>query len=157
MDLLRSFKDKARLARQLSPSDWLALTEAWWWLFYLHLALRWMSYERIAFSVRPISKNISELSDDLFIAQRLQRLVGIASRLYLIPMTCLVRSLTLQKMLNSRNISAQVRIGAQKIQGALYAHAWVEVNGNPIGEADDIAQKFNILESAVEIDCHQFN
>ena len=59
-------------------------------------------------------------------------------------------------MLSNQNIPAQVKIGVQKIEGAMYAHAWVEVNGEPIGEAADIAQKFNVLESSSNFGNRQF-
>jgi hypothetical protein len=153
---LKSFKDNVLLARQFSISDWLALVEAWWLLYFFYLALRWMSYERLLSSTRPMLENSPEPSPMLIFAHQLQRLVGFAARLHLIPMTCLIKSLSLQKMLSKRNIPAQIKIGAQKIQGTIYAHAWVEVNRKPIGEADDIAQKFNVLESAVELNSRQF-
>jgi hypothetical protein len=156
MASLKSFKDKVLLAKQFSLSDWLALVEAWWLLFFFYLALHRISYERLLNSTHPILENPPEPSPVLFFAHQIKRLVGFAARLHLIPVTCLVKSLTLQKMLSKRNIPAQIRIGTKKIQDAIYAHAWVEVNGKPIGEADDIAQKFNVLESAVELYSRQF-
>jgi hypothetical protein len=51
-------------------------------------------------------------------------------------------------MLGARNIPAQIRIGAQKSPGMLRAHAWVEVNQQPVGEADDITARFNILRQS---------
>jgi hypothetical protein len=156
MVLWKSFKHKAHLARQLSLSDWLVVVEAYWLLLLFYLALCWMSYERLMILPLPTSKKIPNSSHALIFAQQMQRLVGFASRLHLIPMTCLVKSLALQKILCERNIPAQVRIGARKIQAAIYAHAWVEVNGKPIGEADDIAQKFSVLESAAKPGNRQF-
>ena len=156
MVLLKSFKDKVLLARGLSLSDWLALVEAWRLLFFFQLVLYWISFERLMISIRPMPEIISDSSHTLIFTIKLHRLIGCASRLHLIPMTCLVKSLVLQKMLSERNVPAQVKIGAQKIQGTIYAHAWVEVNGKPIGEADDIAQKFNVLGSAVELNNRQF-
>lgn len=148
MDLLKSFKDKTLLARQLSLLDWLILAEAWWLLLFFYLAIRRMSFERLLNPSLPISEKAPNSSHALIIAQRLQRLIGFASRLHPMPMTCLVKSLTLQKMLSGQNISAQVKIGAQKIQAVMAAHAWVEIDGKPIGEADDVSQKFHVLESA---------
>lgn len=145
--MLKSFKDKAHLARQLSLLDWLTLAEAWWLLFFFYLAIRKISFERLLNQSLPISEKKTNPYHALIIAQRFQRLVGFASRLHLMPMTCLIKSLTLQKILSRQNISAQVKIGAQKIQAVIVAHAWVEVDGKPIGEADDVSQKFHVLES----------
>jgi hypothetical protein len=145
---LKSLKDKVFLVRQFSPADWLALAEAWWRLFFFYLALRWMSYKRLMISISPTAEKNPDLSHALILAQQLHRLVEFSSRLHFVPMTCLVKSLVLQKMLNDQNISSQVKIGAQKIQDTMYAHAWVEVNGKPIGESDDIAEKFHVFEPA---------
>jgi hypothetical protein len=150
MDLLKSFKDKALLARQLSLSDWLVLAEAWWFLLFFHLALRWMSYERLTIPARPTSEKSSDSLHILIFAQQLQRLVGFASRLHLIPMTCLVKSLTLQKMLYKRNIPAQVCIGVNKAPAEIHAHAWVEVKGEAVGELEDISKRFQVLNRSSE-------
>jgi hypothetical protein len=143
MDLLKSLKDKTRLARQFSLSDWLALAEAWWMLFFFYLALRWVSYERMIITV---SETTSDISDALPLAHQLQKLVGYASYLHFIPTTCLIKSLTLQKMLSRRSLPAQLRIGMNKTLAEVHAHAWVEVNGVAIGEAEDVAESFNILK-----------
>jgi hypothetical protein len=151
MDLLKLLKKKAYLARQFSLSDWLSLVEAWWMLFYFHLALRWVSYELIIAPILLPPEITRDVSIALSVAQMLQRLVGYASRLHLIPMTCLIKSITLQKMLNRRNIPAQVCIGVNKTLAEIHAHAWVEVNGVAIGEAEDVAENFKVLKSVGRI------
>ena len=45
--------------------------------------------------------------------------------------TCLVRSLALTRLLRSRGIAAELRIGVKTADG-FHAHAWVEVAGVPI-------------------------
>ncbi|MDD2921325.1 MAG: lasso peptide biosynthesis B2 protein [Anaerolineales bacterium] len=142
-------KRKAQLARGFSLSDWSALIEAWLRLLYYRLALLAVNYQRLKESTRRIENQSSELS--LPRARKIERLVGYAARLHLIPMTCLDKSLALQSMLSRRKIAAQIKIGAQKIEGTLYAHAWVEVNGKPIGEAEDVSKRFSALESVAEI------
>jgi hypothetical protein len=156
MALLGLLKHKVELAQGFAWSDWMTLIEAWLRLFFFHLALLMMSYDRLIESTRQRDHEPEDLSHALMLAQHIQKLVGYAARLHLIPMTCLVKSLVLQKMLNKQNIPAQVKIGAQKIESAIYAHAWVEVIGIPIGEAADIAQKFNVLESSRKIGNRQF-
>ena len=49
---------------------------------------------------------------------------------------CLVRSLAMQRMLRRRGIdSSELRIGVRMEEGALAAHAWVEVGGAVIGDS----------------------
>jgi hypothetical protein len=76
--------------------------------------------------------------------------------LHLAPIACLDKSLALQRMLSRRKISSQIKIGVQKIQNETYAHAWVEVDGLPIGEVEDVARKFKVLESIQVLDYRQF-
>lgn len=151
--MLKQLTDKAI---RLTLLDWLALMEAWWMLLFFHLGLLWMSYERLIISTHAKSETNPDATNALVIAQNVQRLVGFASRLHPIRMTCLVRSLALKKMLSKRNIHAHIKIGAQKIQNTMYAHAWVEVIGRPIGEADDVAQKFSVFESVAKINTRHF-
>lgn len=151
--MLKRLTDKAT---QLTLLDWLTLMEAWWMLLLFHLALFLMSYERLIISTHAKSETNPYSTNALIIAQNVQRLVGLASRLHFIQMTCLVKSLTLKKMLSKRNISVQIKIGAQKIQNIMYAHAWVEVNSRPIGEADDVAKKFSVFESVAKINIRHF-
>jgi len=147
MALLKSFKDKARLARQISFLDWLILIEAWGMLLFFHLALRCVSYETLKTSSRRMSSEISEPVRALLSAQKYQHLIGRASRLHLLPMTCLARSLALCWMLNRRGIPAEIRIGVKKSWDRILAHAWIEVLGEPIGEAEDIPDRFIALET----------
>ncbi len=154
--MLKSFRSKAMLVRQLSLTDWLALFEAWRLLFFYYLALYMLSYDRLMILTGLGSDRIPDLKRDLKFAQELRRLIQIASRLHFLPMTCLAKSLVLQKMLSKRNIPSLVRIGVQKVQGAMFAHAWVEVDGEPVNEMDDVRQKYMILAPAVNINIGQF-
>jgi hypothetical protein len=45
--------------------------------------------------------------------------------------TCLARSLALTRMLRSRGVAAEMKIGVKTADG-FHAHAWVEVAGVPI-------------------------
>jgi len=58
------------------------------------------------------------------------------------PVTCLTRSLLLRWLLRRRGIASKLRIGVQLTEGRLDAHAWVEVEGIPINDAPDVAQRF---------------
>jgi len=138
---------KVRLAQRLSPSDWLILIRAWWMLLLFHLALGWVSYDRLKLSTRPRSGENNDATADVLLAQRYQRMIAWASRLHVLPMTCLVKSLTLHWMLDRRNIPAQLCIGVMKSLDGIQAHAWVEVMGETLGEWEDVSTRFTMLKS----------
>src|SRR5262245_52799175 len=68
--------------------------------------------------------------------QRVCRMVLAAGRHSFMRGTCLERSLTLWWMLARRGITSQLRIGTRKSEGKFEAHAWVERNGEVIGEPE---------------------
>jgi len=168
--LLKSLKHKARIAGQLSLLDWLAVLESWWVLLFFYFSLRWSSFERLSRSTPSyydeISLSHASQWDSL---QRLAYLVSLASRLHFLPMTCLVRALTLRWILGRRGIQSRLCIGANKRSttsevvlgtvpvlfggpvdkslNGIHAHAWVEVQGQVIGEPENIAGKFQLLAS----------
>ena len=62
-------------------------------------------------------------------------------------MTCLPKSLTLHRMLKRRGVDSQIKIGANKTPLGISAHAWVEVDGQAIGESETILATFNVLDA----------
>ena len=82
-------------------------------------------------------------------AENLAHLVYLASRLHLLPMTCLHRSLTLYRILRKRGIPSLVKIGTQKTETGINIHAWVEVEGHAIGEPGNVNEHFTVLKSFV--------
>lgn len=81
-------------------------------------------------------RDVPALSDAAAIEQteQLCRMVRAAARYSPLSFTCLERSLVLRRLLASRRISAQLRIGTRKNGDKFEAHAWVERNGAAIGE-----------------------
>lgn len=77
------------------------------------------------------SDNASEMSA---IAQRIARLVAIASRHGPYRATCLRQSLALWWLLRRRGMGVELRIGVRKDGPELRAHAWVEHEGRPLGQ-----------------------
>ena len=69
-------------------------------------------------------------------------LVNIAGSHVPWPSTCLTRSLLLGWLLRRRGVSSELRIGVRLDEGRLEAHAWVEYEGRPINDADDVAARF---------------
>jgi hypothetical protein len=149
MDWWKSIRRKIRAAGQLSLRDWLVLVGAWWALLCFNLALRRVPLERLETFTRPISGKKTHHTNTLAWAWHQERLIRSAAGLHLLPMTCLPRALSLRWMLGRRGIPAQLRIGVQKNSMGMSAHAWVEVEGEGIGEPGDIAGKFKPLEGAL--------
>jgi len=55
---------------------------------------------------------------------------------------CLKQSLTLWWLLRLEGIESELRIGVQKSPVGVEAHAWVECDGVPLNERDDVALRF---------------
>jgi Transglutaminase-like superfamily len=55
---------------------------------------------------------------------------------------CLVRSLTLWKLLDGHGIPTKLRIGARREADVLKAHAWIEWQGKPINDGDDVVDRY---------------
>jgi len=123
--------------RNLSLKDWLTLPEAW---LQVHAAY----FANSARLSKALACAEDSATQDSFAREEAQRLYGLiesAARWTLLPLHCLPRTLALQAMLRRRNISARVRVGAEKSSNQFYAHAWLELNGEAIG-----APAFHLLE-----------
>ena len=142
--MLKSLKHKLRLANQLSRSDWLIFFEAWRSLLGFWLALRLKSFDAL-FKARSLPSKKKPTLPNLI--PRLHQLIGWASHLHILPMTCLPKSLTLHRMLTRRGIDSQIKIGANKTSLGISAHAWVEVDGEAIGESETTIASFNVLDA----------
>lgn len=141
-----SLKHKAASARELILGEWITLAEAWWLLGAISLSLRQVSLERLLERQRFNPGCDGRVESNRARAKRLQRIISIASRLHLMRMTCLVRALTLDRMLKRRGIVCWMCIGVNKAGERVEAHAWVEVEGEAIGEAEDISLRFKVLQ-----------
>jgi hypothetical protein len=143
--LWKSFRHKLQTASELPLQDWLFLIEAWWSLLGFHLAIRWVSFDRLEAFTRTTAEKKIALPEALAWAWGRQRLVSLAARLHLVSMTCLPRALTLRWVLGRHGIPAQLCIGMNKSSTGLLAHAWVEMEGQAIGEPEDISDRFKVL------------
>lgn len=70
---------------------------------------------------------------------------------HLYPMTCLRRSLALQRMLAKEGIATDLKIGVRKDGRQISAHAWLEYEGKTLGEAEKIIGNFVTLEKDASI------
>lgn len=65
------------------------------------------------------------------------------------PVTCLTRSLLLRSFLRRLGTDSELRVGVQMADGRLAAHAWVELAGQPINDAPDIATRYAAFDKPV--------
>jgi hypothetical protein len=129
----RRMRHRIRVVAALSPADWTTLAEAWLRLLWVDLALRFLPYAWCRRALRRGLGPAVEVGGSAERAARVVRLVDVAARHHVRAMTCLRRALVLQRMLERRGIAAVLRVGARRDEGFL-AHAWVEVDGRPVGE-----------------------
>lgn len=115
-------------------------------LLFFQITLRIFSYEKIVNVKRLVNAGGRDQADAVKTADHLFRLLGYASKLHILGMTCLHRSLALAWMLKRRGVPSEIQIGVRESQGLFRAHAWVEVQGHRVGEPEEIASPFRILE-----------
>ena len=122
----------------------------WIWSAYWRL---WPTLLRIKFSQVSWLKKQIEFSrvkepiaaTDSAMALGIHEAVRLAARLHFLPAECLPRSLVLAAMLNKRGGSSSVRIGVAKTENGIASHAWVELDGKMVGEAESVGNDFRPL------------
>lgn len=120
------------------------LARAWGYLLIADLALRFLPMQR----VEALLEGLSRRRGRKVSTARLARLVDIAARCHLRPMTCLPRAVALRALLRRHSVEADLLIGVRREDGELRAHAWIEDGGQPVGEPADIRRRFQPLVSA---------
>jgi hypothetical protein len=76
-------------------------------------------------------------------AKRIALAVVRAARFGVFRPQCLVRSVALSRMLEHHGITGGlVRVGVRRRDGEFLAHAWVELAGETLGDADDHVGSF---------------
>ena len=143
-----SIRRKLRQARGLRLRDWGTLLHAWVLLLVVDLALRTLPFPRVrdaarGAKARPCPDEQAPWAE----VRRLHRLVGVAARTHLYPMRCLRQALALQWLLARRGISSELQLGVNKDAGSLNAHAWLEVEGVPVGQPRTVAEHFAPLRA----------
>jgi len=78
------------------------------------------------------------------------RMVKVAAVHGLCRATCLPQSLVLWWLLQRRGIGSDLRFGVQRAEDRLEAHAWVEVDGVPVNDTEDVRQRFNMFSDEVK-------
>jgi hypothetical protein len=89
---------------------------------------RWL--DRVAGHPIAAAATAARLDD----AHRLASLAAFGGRRGLYPNTCLRQALLVQWLLRRQGLPARLRMGALLRDGALDAHAWVELDGVPLSQ-----------------------
>lgn len=139
MHWLKLLRRKLRTARGFSVHDWGVFAQAWIWLLRTDWALRVQPFPRVRDWATVDAPGKGASAEEV---RRVARLVDCAARHHLYPMRCLRRALVLQRLLWQRGIVTALRLGVAREGDALNAHAWLEREGRPLGEAGDVAQRF---------------
>lgn len=132
---------------------WFALPPAERWLFLRLLLglpviaglLRVFGYVRTQSLLRRLSGRRplrAGTIEDLQRAERLAALTALAGKRGLLAVTCLRQALLLDWLLRRRGLASEIRLGVRKRDGDFDAHAWVELAGVALGQADLRHQAF---------------
>jgi hypothetical protein len=135
---------KLRNASHLSFRDWLFFIEAWFWLLVFDIGLRALPFPKLqTYTAQLATHPISSPEQTRKLLFSINNAVDHACYNHIYPMTCLRRSLVLQKMLSKRGIATELKIGVRKEAGQLSAHAWVEYQGKSLGEIERVNEQFS--------------
>ena len=99
-------------------------------------------------SIRPGARSPLEVA-------RIAGLVGLAARYSPAPVTCLSRSIVLAWILRRHGVDSDLRIGVRMTNGALDAHAWLEREGIPIGDAPLTGPHFLPFDEPIARSCEK--
>ena len=131
-------------ARRWTPADFRAFARAWALLLIADVGLRMLPFRQVD---RRLTPRRSETAIDEAAVGRLVWATEAAARHHLYSMRCLPKALCLRWLLGRHGIAAELRIGVARQGGELSAHAWVERQGRPVGEAPGLEERFSPLDS----------
>lgn len=77
------------------------------------------------------------------------RIVNVAANHLPFSAGCLARSLLLHRLLAREGTASMLRIGVRLVGGRLEAHAWVECDGTPVNDAEDVSQRYAPFEGSL--------
>jgi len=131
-------------------SEWRELLQAQWALLVAQATLWRQPVGELATpAVAAMDVNTSRMPE----ARRLALAITRAARFGVFRPQCLARSIALSRMLEQRGIQgALVRVGVRRANGQFLAHAWVELSGETLGDADEHVDSFVPL---TDIDVHR--
>lgn len=122
------------------------LARVWVYLLLARIGLRLLPFPRV--KAAACGPRTPPRQPDWTEINRMKRLVDIAAGRQLVAMTCLPRALVLQRVLAERGYVSELEIGVRKEGDTLTAHAWLECQGEPLGEPEDLSSRYATLVGA---------
>jgi hypothetical protein len=140
-------KNRLRQLSELTPLQWWIILVAIFMLPMIALSLKLSGFKqtknRMSRLIPTGIDSISTREDDLSRAQLISRAVAIVGDHGLFKANCLKQSLLLWWLLARRGIPSELKLGTQKIpQETFSAHAWVEYNGEVLGDVSELQHQF---------------
>jgi len=129
----------------------LPLGERWWLtglilgLPLISLSLKVLGYRRTRHAIEQASSQAGQRvpsATELERAERLAQLASLAGNYGAVKATCLRQSLLTYMLLRRRGFDPDLCLGARRQDGIFDAHAWVELDGCALGQANLQHQPF---------------
>lgn len=139
-------KNKLHLFQSLSHQQWRWLWSAYWRLWPTLLRIKFKPAGWLRQQISFDNRNAVALPTDSKLALDLYDVIRVAARLHFMSAACLPRSLVLVQMLEQRGLISNVYIGVAKSENGIASHAWVEMDGKMIGEAESVGRSFHSLQ-----------
>lgn len=131
-----------------SLQNWLLLFQAWLLLLVVDVALRILPFHVVQSWLKPPKQATATPAEQAeAVIRRTSDFVGRAARHHLYPMTCLRRSMVLHWFLSRHGIATELLFGVRREQEKLQAHAWLEYQGQPIGEEESPTNQYMPLKA----------
>jgi hypothetical protein len=111
------------------------------------LLVRWAGYRRVHDTLRRLVVVAPTPADPLAEAMTISGLVSRAADRSPLGATCLSRALALWLLLRRHGVDADVCLGVRGGTAAPHGHAWVEYQGQPLSERDDVRNDFLVMNA----------
>jgi hypothetical protein len=134
--------------RALSADQWRSIVASIVLVPVVQLSLRLRGFTRTAGRLQRWShrRAVAARPDD---ARPVAEAVAIVAGRRVLGARCLARSMVLWFLLRRRGIDAELRIGADLVDGVLAAHAWVEVENEPVNDDLEVGTRYGTLGVAL--------
>lgn len=140
----------------LPPNDRRSILLAMIGLPLVGVGIRWLGFKAMQRRIMGASVACSTDAQGTDRAMVLARWVDAAARRGVYSGTCLSRSMTLLWLLRRERIAGQLRIGVRMVAGQLDAHAWVEVDSQPVNDQPDVSRRYAAYEHTMPFDGRSF-
>ena len=142
----------------LSGVDKKAFLKALYGLPVVTLQLRFFGFNQMLVKLQqiPLAEQPNCLDLEAHAVQ-ISSLVNGAAHLLFRREACLERSVMLWTLLRHKGIHSELKIGVAHEDNTIRAHAWVEIDGEPINEMPQLNERFSAFNSSFTPDYRDFS